>query len=269
MFNLAFLLLAIMPVASAQLVAPSTALAAYTDSKIPRKLTEALEHASNPQTANQVTDKIAQQAQSAIPSDEGSAPRLWAKDEANSLYRSKLQYHLRAGPLFLPKLRRINSSMPRRIASTIQIGYLLEYSPALRRRSTRSPSSIKVLPAADWQAFVDQSNENYFVECFMPIVLRQDTRCYTLGHGGFPHRVFYVFSRGVVTRSNAGRPEPNYSEIIGAGASAGISNLYYPDAERTWTKTEQRWAINVGLDMMTLVFEEFWPDVNHKVLRKN
>jgi hypothetical protein len=98
----------------------------------------------------------------------------------------------------------------------------------------------------------------------MPIVFRQDTRYYTLGRGGFLHRTFYAFGRGVVTRSNAGRPEPNYSEIVGAGASAGISNLYYPDAERTWTKTGQRWDTNIGLDIMTLAFKEFWPDINRK-----
>jgi hypothetical protein len=115
---------------------------------------------------------------------------------------------------------------------------------------------------------VDQADENYFVECFMPIVFRQDTRYYTLGRGGFLHRTFYAFSRGVVTRSNSGRAEPNYSEIIGAGASAGISNLYYPDSERTWTKTGQRWATNVGLDIMTLAFKEFWPDINHRIFRR-
>jgi len=119
-----------------------------------------------------------------------------------------------------------------------------------------------------WHAFVDQADENYWVESFMPIVLRQDTRYYTLGRGGFLHRTFYAFSRGAITRSNSGRPEINYSEIVGAGASAGISNLYYPNAERTWTKTGQRWATNVGLDIVTLAFKEFWPDINHRILHR-
>lgn len=119
-----------------------------------------------------------------------------------------------------------------------------------------------------WHAFVDQADENYFVESFLPTVLRQDTRYYTLGRGGPLHRSFYALSRGIVTRSNSGRPEFNYSEIVGAGAAAGISNLYYPEAERTWTKTGQRWATNVGLDIMTLAFKEFWPDINHKILHR-
>lgn len=119
-----------------------------------------------------------------------------------------------------------------------------------------------------WHAFVDQADENYFVEGFMPIVLRQDSRYYTLGRGSFLRRAFYAFSRGVITRSDLGKPEPNYSEIVGAGASAGISNLYYPNAERTWTKTGQRWATSVGLDIMTNAFKEFWPDINRKVFHQ-
>ena len=35
-----------------------------------------------------------------------------------------------------------------------------------------------------WHTFVDQTDENYFVEGFMPILFRQDTRYYTLGRGG-------------------------------------------------------------------------------------
>jgi len=118
-----------------------------------------------------------------------------------------------------------------------------------------------------WHTFVDQTDENYFVEGFMPIVFRQDTRYYTLGRGGFLKRSFYAMSRAVITRTDAGEPAANYSEVIGAGAAAGLSNLYYPGRERTWTKTGQRWVLNVGLDIMGFTFKEFWPDVNRKVFK--
>ncbi len=118
-----------------------------------------------------------------------------------------------------------------------------------------------------WHTFVDQTDENYFVEGFLPIVFRQDTRYYTLEQGSFLKRAFYSVSRAAITRTDAGAPTPNYSEVIGAGAAAGISNLYYPSRERTWTKTGQRWAFSVGLDVMSQVFREFWPDVNRNVFR--
>jgi hypothetical protein len=119
-----------------------------------------------------------------------------------------------------------------------------------------------------WHTFVDQTSENYFVEGFMPILFREDTRYYTLEHGSAMKRAYYAFSRMWITRTDQGRPTPNFSEIVGAGAAAGVSNLYYPEAERTWTKTGQRWATNIGLDAMTQVFKEFWPDLNRKLFHE-
>lgn len=118
-----------------------------------------------------------------------------------------------------------------------------------------------------WHILADQTDENYFVEGFMPILFRQDTRYYTLGRGGLLRRVLYAMSRAAVTRTDAGQPSPNYSEVIGAGAAAGLSTLYYPSRERTWTKTGQRWATNVGLDVFALTFKEFWPDLDHKAFK--
>lgn len=115
-----------------------------------------------------------------------------------------------------------------------------------------------------WHTLADQVDEDYQVEFLFPAALHQDSRYYTLGRGGFPKRVFYAFSRIVVTRTDGGNESFNASEVVGAGAAAGISNLYYPSQERTWTKTGQRWILNVGLDGATFAFKEFWPDLNSR-----
>jgi len=93
--------------------------------------------------------------------------------------------------------------------------------------------------------------------------LRQDTRYYTLGKGGFAKRFAYSFSRIVITRTDEGHEAFNASEILGAGAAATISNLYYPTQERTEVKTYQRWVTSVLIDGGTFVFKEFWPDINN------
>jgi len=115
-----------------------------------------------------------------------------------------------------------------------------------------------------WHSLADQVDEDYQVEFIFPAVLHQDSRYYTLGHGGFAKRAIYAFSRIVVTRTDNGNEAFNASEIVGAGAAAGISNFYYPSQERTWTKTGQRWVLNVGLDGATFAFKEFWPDLNSR-----
>jgi hypothetical protein len=113
-----------------------------------------------------------------------------------------------------------------------------------------------------WHTFADQTDENYLVEFAFPVALHQDARYYTLGRGGDLKRTAYSLSRILITRTDSGRETFNASEIIGAGAASGISDFYYPEQERTWTKTGQRWLTNVSLDGATFVLREFWPDIN-------
>ena len=119
-----------------------------------------------------------------------------------------------------------------------------------------------------WHTFADQTNENFWVGGFMPMMLRQDTRYYTLGHGGLLKRGAYSFTRVLVTRGDDQSRQPNYSEVVGAGIGSSISSLYYPTEYRTWTKIGQRWLTNVIIDGCTLSFKEFWPDVNNAIFHQ-
>jgi hypothetical protein len=114
-----------------------------------------------------------------------------------------------------------------------------------------------------WHSWVDQSIENYAVEFIVPTLAHEDIRYYTLGKGGFFKRTGYALSRAAITRSDSGTATFNFGEVVGAGAAAGISNLYYPASERTLGNTAQKWSLNVGIDAATFVFKEFWPDINH------
>jgi len=115
-----------------------------------------------------------------------------------------------------------------------------------------------------WHTYADYADENLWVEFILPAALHQDSRYYTLGRGGFPKRLAYSFSRIAITRTDSGHETFNASEIFGAGAAAGISGLYYPSPERTFTKTYQRLITSVAIDGGTFVFKEFWPDINRK-----
>jgi hypothetical protein len=119
-----------------------------------------------------------------------------------------------------------------------------------------------------WHAFVDQTSENYFVQAILPSVTHEDSRYYTLGHGGFIKRGAYGFSRIFITRTDKDTETFNFSEIVGAGAAAGISDLYYPSSDRTWTKTGQKWFLNVGIDGGTFLFQEFWPNINNALFHQ-
>jgi hypothetical protein len=119
-----------------------------------------------------------------------------------------------------------------------------------------------------WHSFADQTDENFWVQAFLPIALHQDSRYYTLGHGNIVKRAVYAFDRTLITRNDDGEETFNTSEIVGSGAASGLSDLYYPSADRTWTKTGQRWLTNVLIDGGVYIFQEFWPDINSAVFHQ-
>jgi hypothetical protein len=114
-----------------------------------------------------------------------------------------------------------------------------------------------------WHAAVDQTSENFLVEAIVPSITHEDNRYYTLGHGGFVKRVGYALTRTVITRADSGKEVFNASEVFGSGASAGLSTLYYPSRERSIGNTGDQWGLDIGIDALSFVVKEFWPDVNH------
>jgi hypothetical protein len=120
-----------------------------------------------------------------------------------------------------------------------------------------------------WHAAVDQTSENYMVEFIVPSLTHEDTRYYTLGHGGFWKRTGYALSRAVITRSDAGNDTFNLSEVVGAGASAGISTLYYPSRERSFGNVGRQWGQDIGIDALSFEAKEFWPNINRWLFHKS
>ncbi len=113
-----------------------------------------------------------------------------------------------------------------------------------------------------WHTAVDQTVENYAVEFIGPVITHEDPRYYTKGRGGFIKRTEYSLSRVVITRSDNDREVFNSSEIFGALGAAGISNLYYPSRERSVGNTMETFGTSIGIDALTFMFHEFWPDIN-------
>ena len=116
-----------------------------------------------------------------------------------------------------------------------------------------------------WHGFADTTDGNLMTEFLVPVATREDPRYYTLGHGGFLKRTTYSVSRLFITRSDSGNATPNFAEIVGNGAASGISNFYYPSHDRNWTKTGQRWVLQVGIDGLANLAKEFWPDINSRL----
>ena len=116
-----------------------------------------------------------------------------------------------------------------------------------------------------WHTLADTADENFMVGGIGPVLFHQDNRFYTLGHGSIAHRALYAATRVLITRNDDSNETFNYSEIMGAGAAAGVSSLYYPTKYRTWTKVGQKWLTSCLIDGASFTFKEFWPDINQKI----
>jgi hypothetical protein len=66
----------------------------------------------------------------------------------------------------------------------------------------------------------------------LPSLLHQDPRYFYQGTGATSSRIRHAMFSPFVTRSDSGKPMPNYSSLGGDLASAGLSNLYFPRANR-------------------------------------
>jgi hypothetical protein len=114
-------------------------------------------------------------------------------------------------------------------------------------------------------AFADNTVCSLMTTGLLPSLLGQDPRYYQGKKHGFFNRVYYAASRSAVTRTKKGDPQFNLSEVGGTFIVAVNSNLYYPQEERNWPATMQRWGTQAMWDTLSNELKEFWPDIRKKL----
>jgi len=141
-----------------------------------------------------------------------------------------------------------------------------------------------------WEAYgkrygayaADGTIENFFVGAVLPSVLHQDPRFFPKAEGSFFSRAEYAVTRIVITRSDTGRRQFNYSEVFGAATASAISTYsYHPHpgytpgqtapyiaSDRTLRNTASVWGSQMGYDTITIVVKEFWPVIRGKIKKQ-
>jgi hypothetical protein len=116
-------------------------------------------------------------------------------------------------------------------------------------------------------AFADQVDGNIMVGGVFPTILKVDPRYFRLGRGSFAHRLGYAIDRILIARKDSGAHTFNISEFAGNAAAIGISNAYYPSADRNFSGNLNDWGTQMGLDAFGNTLKEFWPDI-HQYLQQ-
>ncbi len=106
-------------------------------------------------------------------------------------------------------------------------------------------------------AYADYTIYTMIADAALPSVLKQDPRYFYLGSGSVKSRAWYAMSRTFVTRTDSGHSEVNWSHLLGAFATAGISNVYHAPQDRTASLTMRNAGIIIGGSVATNLIREF------------
>lgn len=110
-------------------------------------------------------------------------------------------------------------------------------------------------------ALANRESSDFLRTFVLSSALRMDPRYFRQGSGGFGSRFGYAISRVIVGRTDHGHATFNAPEILGSVGSAGLSNLYYPQSDRTASRTLESAALNVAADAGWNVLKEFGPEL--------
>jgi hypothetical protein len=107
-------------------------------------------------------------------------------------------------------------------------------------------------------SYTDDLTSTFIADAILPSILHQDPRYFYKGTGSIRSRAFYAIATVVICKGDNGRWQPNYSNVFGNLASAGISNLYYPTTDRRGVRlTIDNWLIGDASGAIGSLFQEF------------
>jgi hypothetical protein len=117
-------------------------------------------------------------------------------------------------------------------------------------------------------ALADSTSSGLFSNFVYPTMFKADPRYFRLGKGSFKRRLAYSLAQEFVCHTDKGGKMFHFSNALGALTAGGISNAYYPAADRGLGLTMSRTGIALMYGSLGGLLNEFWPDLERKVLKK-
>ncbi len=118
-------------------------------------------------------------------------------------------------------------------------------------------------------ALADSTDANFMSNFLYPVLLKQDPRYFRLNQGTFKHRLGYALAQEFYGKTDKGRRQFNWSNVLGAFTAGGISNAYHPPHDRGFGLTVSNSLIGMLYGAAGGVFQEFWPDINRKLFHRS
>ena len=116
--------------------------------------------------------------------------------------------------------------------------------------------------------YTDYFTGNFFGNAVLTSWWHEDPRYFQKGTGSFGSRVLWAASSTVWCRRDNGTWGPNYANVTGNLIGAALSNVYYPESDRTVGETFERGFSVSAQGIVGAEVIEFWPDMVRHYRRK-
>lgn len=110
-------------------------------------------------------------------------------------------------------------------------------------------------------SLLQNATAEFFGTFAVPALTHQDPRYYRMPNKPLAKRILYAVTRSYVSRSDSGKPMPNYGVFAAYPFVAEIGNLYIPGIESDGESTTKRILTGYALDPVNNLVNEFLPDL--------
>jgi hypothetical protein len=117
-------------------------------------------------------------------------------------------------------------------------------------------------------AYTDYFTGNLLGNAVLASLLREDPRYFQKGTGSSTSRALWAAGSTVWCKRDNGTWGPNYANVVGNLMGAAVSNLYYPESDRTVGGTLGRGFTVTAEAIVGSEVIEFWPDIVRHHRRK-
>ena len=107
-------------------------------------------------------------------------------------------------------------------------------------------------------SYADFFTRTMLSQALLPSLFREDPRYFVKGSGSTGSRMGYAVANAFVCKGDSGHWQPRFSVILGDLAAGGISNFYYPAANRHGPQlTLEDAGLGIGARAIANLFQEF------------
>ena len=108
-------------------------------------------------------------------------------------------------------------------------------------------------------SYADFASGTVLGNIVFPVLFKQDPRYFYKGTGSRKSRFLYAVANAVICKGDNRHWQPNYSSVMGSLAAGGLSNLYYPAANRNGLAlTFENSLFGIGGSAAAAVVQEFF-----------